>query len=146
MKFAMLASAAITVAISAAPALAHHSYAMFDAEKTIDLTGTVKEVDFENPHSFLEFLVLDKNGKVNQWSFEMGGGAGGPTALSRQGFRAKNVQPGDKLVARIHPLRSGRFGGELISLIFPDGSLLGGREPIPRGDSTSTSRSAQPVN
>jgi len=114
----------------------------------LDLSGTVKEVTWENPHSWLEFMVTDKDGKASQWSFEMGGanGVGGATGLSRQGFKIKHVEPGAKMVARIHPLRNGRFGGELISLIFPDGTQLGGREPIPRGDSTSTSRSAQPIN
>jgi hypothetical protein len=146
MKFARLAWAAAALAITAGPALAHHSYSMFDADKVIDLAGTIKEVNFENPHGWVEFMAIDKAGKVTHWSFEMGGGAGGPMDLSRKGFKAKNVAPGDKLVARIHPLRSGMYGGELISLIFPDGSQLGGKEPIPRGDSTSTSRSAQPIN
>ena len=146
MKFAMLATAAAVVAIAAGPALAHHSYAMFDADKVLDLAGTVKEVNFVNPHGWVEFLVTDKSGKVNRWSFEMGSGRGGPTEISRQGFKAKNVSPGDKLIAHIHPLRSGVYGGELIALTFPDGSQLGGKEAIQRGDSTSTSRSAQPIN
>jgi hypothetical protein len=144
MRSAILGSV-MAVAVFGTPALAHHSYAMFDAEKTLDLTGTVKEVQWENPHSWLQFLVKDKDGKVNEWSFEMGGaaGTGGPTGLSRQGFKIKDVVPGQKIVARIHPLRSGRFGGELISLIFSDGSMLGGREPIPRGESVSSS--AKPI-
>lgn len=129
--------------VLAAPALAHHSYAMFDAGKTIDLPGTVKDVEWTNPHSWLNFMA-SKDGKAAQWSFEMGPVTGGPTGLNRQGFRAKNIQPGDKLVAKFHPLRNGRLGGELISLSFPDGSILGGKEPIPRGEAPSTS--AKPVD
>lgn len=143
MKFCAIGVIALVSAALACPAMAHHSYAMFDADKTIDLPGTVKEVEWTNPHSWLEFMAMGKDGKVAEWSFEMGPVTGGPTGLNRQGFRAKNIQPGDKLVAKFHPLRNGRLGGELISLIFADGSILGGREPIPRGEAPSTS--AKPI-
>ena len=139
MKYATIGFLTFASLALGVPASAHHSYAMFDAEKTIDLSGTVKEVQWTNPHSWLEFMAAGKDGKVEEWSFEMGPVMGGPTGLNRQGFRVKNVQPGDKLVAKFHPLRNGRLGGELISLKFPDDSILGGREPIPRGEAPSTS-------
>jgi hypothetical protein len=57
---------AITVAALAAPALAHHSFAMFDAEKTVTLQGTVKELEWINPHSWLRVMVKDeKTGQLS---------------------------------------------------------------------------------
>ena len=56
--------------------LAHHSRAMFDLEKTITVTGVVREFQYTNPHSWLLVDVTDKNGKVTTWGFE----GGGPTS------------------------------------------------------------------
>jgi uncharacterized protein DUF6152 len=48
---AVLAGLAWAVATAAAPA--HHSFAMFDAEHPIEVTGTVKEFRFVSPHTLL---------------------------------------------------------------------------------------------
>ena len=55
-------------------ALAHHSFSMFDHEKTVTIAGTVKEFEFSNPHAWLHVSAVDeKTGKPVEWSFEMGG-------------------------------------------------------------------------
>ena len=53
MNLKVVSLAAVAAAAFAASALAHHSFAMFDAEKTITLQGTVKEFEWVNPHSWL---------------------------------------------------------------------------------------------
>ena len=62
--------AALLVSAAALPALAHHSFAMFDAEKTITVKGTVKEFEWVNPHSWLRMMIQDQaTGRELQWAF-----------------------------------------------------------------------------
>ena len=54
--------------------LAHHSFSMFDHEKTITMNGLVKEFEWTNPHAWLHVMAVDdKTGKPVEWSIEMGG-------------------------------------------------------------------------
>ena len=89
MKFKALGLAGIAVAMSASAALAHHSFAMFDAEKNIKLDGTVKEFQWTNPHSWILMMVKNKAGADEQWAIEMGG----PAGLARQGWVPKTLTP-----------------------------------------------------
>ncbi|MEI9891144.1 MAG: DUF6152 family protein [Caulobacteraceae bacterium] len=75
------AVAALIAPVWATPALAHHSGAMFDPTKTVTLEGTVKEFQYTNPHSWLEILVTEADGKVVEWGFE----SEGPSTLLRGG-------------------------------------------------------------
>ena len=111
-----LAAAALT-----APAWAHHSFAMFDADKTVELSGTVKDFQWTNPHSWLDIEVMDEAGKPVQWALEMGA----PGGLAHQGWKPKTVVPGDKVTVRIHPLKSGMNGGQFLAITLPSGQKLG---------------------
>jgi hypothetical protein len=122
-------------AAAATPALAHHSFAMFDAQKTITLSGTVKEWRWSNPHSWIEMTVQDENGKVTEWSIELTS----PAMLARRGWKHNTLMPGDKITLSLHPLRTGTTGGQLVSITLPNGQTMddrGGRERgTPAGDS-----------
>jgi hypothetical protein len=107
MNFKALGLAGIAFTLSAIPALAHHSFAMFDAEKKMTLDGTVKEFQWTNPHSWILLTVSDAQGKAEQWAIEMGG----PSGLARQGWVPKTLTPGMKVQAVIHPLRDGTPAG-----------------------------------
>jgi hypothetical protein len=97
----------------AAPAFAHHSFAMFDNEKTVTLEGTVKEFQWTNPHSWVQLMVTDPaTGKSVEWSIE----AGSPNGLERQGWSRHVAKAGDKAVIEIHPLKNGNPGGSLVSM------------------------------
>jgi hypothetical protein len=86
--------------------LAHHSFAMFDQEHPIDLEGTVRDFKFTSPHTFILLQVKDQDGDT-VWNLE----GGSPTALSRDGWTAKTLKPGDEVRMTIEPLRSGAPGG-----------------------------------
>ena len=109
----------------AAPALAHHSAAMFDESKTITLGGTVKEWQYTNPHSWLELVVTDPSGKLVQWSLE----SESPALLIRRGIKYNSMQPGEKVTVTAHPMRDGRPGGSMLTVTKEDGTLVG--RPMP---------------
>src|SRR5580700_8680635 len=121
MKLKALGLAGIAVALFAVPAIAHHSFAMFDAEKSKTLDGTVKEFQWTNPHSWILMTVSNAEGKAEQWAIEMGG----PAGLARQGWVPKTLTPGMKIQAVIHPLRDGTPGGQFMAVTLPDGTQLG---------------------
>ena len=126
MNFKASVLAAIAVTAVAAPALAHHSFAMFDSDKTSTLDGTVKEFEWTNPHSWIHVLVADASGKQLEWSIEMGS----PAQIAQRGFKADIVRPGDKVSVTIHPLKDGSRGGEFLSVKLPSGqTLLGPYRP-----------------
>ena len=114
--------------LTAAPALAHHSYAMYD-QREIKLQGTVKELQWTNPHIFLQLLVADGKGGADEWSLE----GGGPGQIGRQGWKFNSVKPGEKVTVGVAPLKDGQKGGALIVVIKPDGSRLNGG-PLARLD------------
>jgi hypothetical protein len=104
----------------ALPAVAHHSFGMFDNKKEQPLVGTVKEFQWTNPHCFIQLLVPD-NQSATEWSVEMGSTA----ALYRLGWRPSALRPGDKITLVIHPMRDGTVGGSFVSAAAPDGKQLG---------------------
>jgi len=85
-------------------AVAHHSGAMFDDKKEITLSGTVKEFQYTNPHSWLLVDVKGADGKVVTWGFE----AEGPSTLLRAGIRKSDFAPGTAVTITGHPMRDGR--------------------------------------
>ena len=107
--------------LAASPALAHHSFAMFDRQKEVTLKGTVKEFQWTNPHSFIEIEVVDAQGATTPYSIEMNS----PNNLTRQGWKSTALKPGDKVTVVMNPLRDGSKGGLFVSVMLPDGKVLG---------------------
>ena len=102
---------------------AHHSTAEFDYTKTVVISGEVKEVQWTNPHSYLQILVATPEGtSTEQWGIEIGA----PAINVRLGWRKNSVKPGDKLTLNIAPARDGRKFGTLRFLTFADGRRLDG--------------------
>ena len=118
LRFAALA--AIAVGMLSGTALAHHSFAMFDANKTSEVSGTVKEFEWINPHVWLHVVAPSTSGKAVTWSFE----AGSPGQLTQTGWKPDSVNPGDKITVKLHPLKDGSHGGQLLSVTLPDGRIL----------------------
>ncbi len=105
---------------AAAPANAHHSFAMFDQAKTATLSATVKEFQWTNPHVWLQLVTADGQGGVQEWGIE----ASTPSMLGRNGWSRHSFAPGDKVTVVIHPMKSGEHGGSFISATFADGHSL----------------------
>jgi hypothetical protein len=123
MKFKALALAGIAAAMFAVPAIAHHSFAMFDAEKTTTIAGTVKEFQWTNPHAWIMLNVGEAQPAT--WAIEMGG----PGGLARQGWKPKTLTPGMPVTLTIHPLRDGTNGGQFMTITLPDGTKMGQGAP-----------------
>ncbi len=116
-KVALVAFAAL----AAVPAIAHHSFAMFDTTKEIELRNmTVKEWQWTSPHTWL--FAVAANG--DKYSIE----GGNPGLMRRQGFTKGSMQPGMKVTVYIAPLRNGQKGGAINAVILPDGRTLGERK------------------
>jgi hypothetical protein len=113
--FAALTGAA-ALAATAGSASAHHSYAMFDAQVTLTVPGTVVSWDWTNPHSFLQ--VISETGQ--HWSLE----AASPSLLSRNGVTRNTFKPGDKVTVKLHPRRDKTEGGSLLSATLTDGRTV----------------------
>ena len=122
MNFRVVSLSALAVAVFTASALAHHSFAMFDAEKTVTLQGTVKEFEWVNPHAWLRFTVNDETtgGKPAVWAIELSS----PGRLVTMGMRADSMKPGDVVSVTFHPMKDGARGGQFIQAVLPDGKRV----------------------
>jgi hypothetical protein len=120
MKRTLLALGALAAATL--PAAAHHSFAMFDNAKTVTLDGTVKEFEWVNPHSWIHIMVVDAQGKPEEWAFEMGS----PGQLTTQGWKKDTVKVGDKVSISFHPMKDGSHGGSQQGVKLANGTVMGG--------------------
>jgi hypothetical protein len=101
---------------------AHHSPAMFDFQKELTLTGTVRAFEWTNPHSYIQLVVKGNDGTEQEWSLEMGANV----YLYNLGWRPSTVKAGDTLKVVVVPLRSGKSGGGLlVRATTADGKTLG---------------------
>ena len=121
MKFRALSLATIAVGIFVVPASAHHSFAMFDATKEVTMSGTVKEFEWTNPHSWLRVTVNDqKTGKPVLWALELSS----PARLTTMGMHADTVKVGDVVSVTFHPMKDGTRGGQFMAAKLPNGKNI----------------------
>lgn len=118
----LVAVAMNAVALFAAPAYAHHSFAAFDQSKQVTIKGVVQEFQWTNPHSWLQLKVVNAEGATEDWSIEMIS----PSVLSRMGWKRNSIKPGDEVVVVINPVRDGSRGGNMVSVTGADGRKIGG--------------------
>ena len=110
------AAGAITALVTSATP-AHHSTAMFEWGKSVDLkNATVERWDWTNPHTFLYVTV---NGNEH-WAFE----GMSPNHLGRIGWSKSTLKAGDKINLTYYPLKDGRKGGFNVTVTFPDGKTM----------------------
>jgi len=103
------------------PASAHHSFAMFDAQKEVTMSGTVKEFEWTNPHSWLRVTVNDpKTGKPVLWAPELSS----PARLTTMGMHADTVKAGDVVSVTFHPMKDGTRGGQFMAAKLPNGKNI----------------------
>ena len=118
MKLKCAGIVAIAIAAFALQARAHHSFAMFDHEKMITVSGALKEFEWTNPHCWLHVAVADPaTGRTVDWAFEMGSIG----QVAAQGWKVDSVKTGDKITITGHPMKDGSRGGQYLSAMLPDG-------------------------
>lgn len=111
----------LILAALALPASGHHSNAMFDLDNVVELTGTVKEFQFTNPHTWVQLVVEDGKGMSREWSLEWGS----PNNLGRQGIRPSTLPAGAQVVVRTNPMKDGSPGGLFVGARLADGKTIG---------------------
>ncbi len=118
----MIRRAVLTASILliAGPALAHHSFAVFDHTRTVTVTGTVTKFQWTNPHGYLELDVPKTDGTVEHFTIELTS----INMMTRLGWRSNMIKAGDKVKATVAPLLSGQPGGLGLDLTLPDGRKL----------------------
>lgn len=119
-----VSAVALVALLPASAALAHHSNAMFDRDKVIELKGTIREFQWTNPHTFIE---LDTPGATQPFSIE------GPTpgVLRAKGWKFNSLKAGDQVTIKAHPLKDGRRGGGLVQVVKASGEVLNYEPPAP---------------
>jgi hypothetical protein len=116
----LIMTGAVLIAAGAAIS-AHHSFAAeFDANKPIQLRGTVTRVEWINPHTWIHMAVKDADGKTEEWMIE----GGTPNTLLRRGLTRNSLPEGTEIVVDGYRAKNGTNRANGRDLTFPDGRKL----------------------
>ena len=117
------AAAALLLYSAAVPA--HHSFAMFDHDHQVRMTGKVKDFRWQNPHVYIELMAPDAKGEVRHWTIE----CANPGILDRVGWKFNMIKPNDEITVIIAPLRTGEPGALLKQIKVANGKIYGNGGP-----------------
>src|SRR6516165_8245435 len=107
---------------AALPVFAHHSFsAEFDSTKQVTLEGKVVQMEWVNPHSWLQIDVPKADGTVERWRIE----GGSPSVLLRLGWNRNSLPPGTRIKVVAYQAKDGSLRASSQSIEFPDGRKLG---------------------
>ena len=111
----------LLLVVAAVPVWAHHAFSSeFDAAKPIKLQGTVKKVEWINPHSWITIDVKRPDGTLQTWEIE----AGAPNSMFRRGFNKNSLPIGTEIVVNGYQAKDGKQRANGRDLTFPDGRRL----------------------
>lgn len=114
--------------LTAMPLFAHHAFNQeFDGNKPLKLTGTVKKMEWINPHSWIHLDVKGPDGKIIEWMIE----GGSPNALIRAGFTTASLPTGTEIIVQAFQAKDGTNKACGVDLTFTNGKRLfmGGSAP-----------------
>jgi hypothetical protein len=104
MKRLTLAAAATASFLASAYSAAHHSFsAEFDIGRPVEITGTVTDIEWTNPHAWVHLKVTAQDGNTEEWAVELLG----INALVRSGMSPRTVKAGDVLTVTGFGARNG---------------------------------------
>jgi hypothetical protein len=112
--------ASLCLALVAGTAFAHHSFAMFDRDHQILLSGTVTKFEWQNPHVYIHLKSTDATGKTSDWLIE----CANPGILNRVGWKFNIIKQNDQITAVVSPLRTGEPGALLQQIKLADGRIM----------------------
>jgi len=119
--------AAVAALMLAAPAFAHHSFAMYDQTVTKTLSGKLTRYVPGANHAQILFVVVDadgnpvmKDGKPKQFGVE----TGSAIAMARNNVTVKTMAEGTYVTVRFYPLRDGRDFGALAGMLVTCGKTM----------------------
>jgi len=121
--------------VTAAPVLAHHSFAAeYDGTKPVKVTGVVTKVEWTNPHIWFYLDVKDESGKVTNWGFS----AGPPGVLQRRGITKDVLKIGNTVLVQGFRAKDGSNNASGGTVTFPDGRSVftaSAEDNVPKSDS-----------
>jgi hypothetical protein len=116
---------ALALSAFAMAAVAHHSFAMFDSDHQIRLSGKVTEFTWQNPHVYIHLEAKDPKGRIKDWTIE----CANPGILNRTGWKFNMIKKDDQLTVVVAPLRTGEPGALLKQVKLADGRVFGNGGP-----------------
>jgi len=126
-SFRIVLAAAALLGLFVVSAAAHHSFSAFDVTTQKSITGTVKQVDWTNPHIWLWIDVPNEKGSADTYGFE----GMSPNFLARRGWTRTTLKAGDKITVQFRPMKDGSKGGMFMTGQTPNGkvlSMMGGND------------------
>ena len=114
----LLFAPAFVLAVTTGPASAHHSHGNYDMTTYTTIKGTIKEVHWMNPHTWIYLDVKGPTGEVDTWALE----GASIVQLERRGWKKDMVKVGTNISVRCHQLRDGSTGC-LLGFITPEGGV-----------------------
>src|SRR3989442_9843324 len=120
MRYSLLLAilAAGLIAAAVVPVAAHHSFAAFEISTQKAVTGTVRQVDWTNPHIWIWIDVPNDKGGADTYGFE----GMSPNYLARRGWERTTLKAGDKVTVSYRPMKDGSHGG-----MFMQGKMASGK-------------------
>ena len=107
--------------LAARSTVAHHSFAAeFDSTQPVTLKGTVVQMDWVNPHSWIHVDVKNEDGSVTRWMVE----GGTPNTLFRRGFTKDSLRAGTEITVEGYRAKNGAKRANGRDLILNDGKRL----------------------
>jgi hypothetical protein len=119
-SFLLALIAVSLIAAASMPASAHHSFSVFDMSNTKSITGTVKQVQWTNPHIWVYVDVPNAKGGSDTFGFE----GMSPNYLNRRGWTKSTLKTGDKITVSFRPLKDGSNGGMFVNGKMATGKVL----------------------
>ncbi len=119
--WSLLSGATVGLMLVSAQLFAHHSFrAEFDSEQPIEITGTVTEIEWTNPHARFYVDVEDDAGEVINWDFELAS----PNSLFRRGWKRDSLKPGDVVTVSAFRARNSPYVANTRTVTLSDGQRV----------------------
>jgi hypothetical protein len=109
--------------------LAHHNFrSVFDSNLPVEVTGTVTEVRWTNPHARFYVEAEGEDGETVTWNFELAS----PNSLFRRGWSRNSLKPGDQVTVTAIRARRAPYLANTSTVTLSDGQQVFGTLTSPR--------------